>query len=125
MLKLMSPIPLEARPRIASRARLETDRLTGKPVLLYPEGVLALNETGHAVVLLCTGQLPCGEIIGQLAQRYQVAADDIRPQIVDFLQRLRARNLLELTVQPAGPAQTEDDEGDRDPNPNRPGRHFS
>src|SRR5262245_30652556 len=97
----MNSIPLEARPRIASRARLDTDRLTGKPVLLYPEGVLALNETGHAVMLLCTGQLNCAEIIAQLAQRYQVPAENIRPQIFEFLQRLRARNLLELAVEPS------------------------
>jgi pyrroloquinoline quinone biosynthesis protein D len=95
----MNSIPLEARPRIASRARIQADKVTGKPVLLYPEGVLVLNDTGHAVVLLCTGQRTCSEIISELAARYQVASEEISGQIIEYLQRLRARNLLELAAQ--------------------------
>jgi len=46
-------IPSTARPKISARARLQTDKITGKPVLLYPEGALMLNATAHAVTLLC------------------------------------------------------------------------
>ena len=95
---MMKSIPLDSRPRIAPRARLQSDKITGKPVLLYPEGVRVLNETGHAIVLRCTGQQTCTEIIAELAQTYQVAPGEIQGQVVDYLQRLRARNVLELAA---------------------------
>ena len=89
-------IPAQARPRISSRARLQTDKVSGKPILLYPEGVLMLNPTGHAIVLLCTGSSTLGEIVAELAQRYRMPAQEIDPQVREYLDRLRARNLLEL-----------------------------
>jgi pyrroloquinoline quinone biosynthesis protein D len=85
-----------ARPRISPRARLQTDRVTGKPILLYPEGVLILNPTGHAIVSLCTGQTTFDEIVTSLAQQYKVSCDQILPEVTTYLNRLRARNLLEL-----------------------------
>jgi len=89
-------IPAEARPRISARARLETDKLTGKPVLLYPEGVLMLNPTGHAIVSLCTGEKTFEQIVADLAARYQISSERISPEIAEYLNRLRERNLLEL-----------------------------
>src|SRR5687767_12156673 len=91
-------IPATARPRISTRARLQTDTVTGKPVLLYPEGVLMLNPTGHAIVSLCSGQATLQEIIAALAARYQVSPDQIGPEVMTYLNRLRERNLLELVL---------------------------
>jgi pyrroloquinoline quinone biosynthesis protein D len=89
-------IPSAARPRISSRARLQTDKITGKPVLLYPEGILVLNPTGHAIVSLCTGTATVQEIVADLAGRYRVTTEQIAPDVTDYLNRLRERNLLEL-----------------------------
>jgi len=88
-------ISARARPKISPRARLQTDKVTGKPVLLYPEGVLILNPTGHAIVSLCTGELTVEEIVAQLAARYRVSSEEISPQVTEYLNRLLARNLLE------------------------------
>ncbi len=101
---MMAPqsIPLNARPKICARARLQTDKVTGKPVLLYPEGALLLNPTGHAIVLLCNGQSTLKEIATILATRYKTPAEEISPQIMDYLNRLRARNLLEDLVEEKG-----------------------
>lgn len=88
--------PADMRPKLSSRARLQTDKVTGKPVLLYPEGVLMLNPTGHAVVSLCTGEATFGEIVANLAARYKISPQEISPQIADYLNRLRERNLLEM-----------------------------
>ncbi|HWX21634.1 MAG TPA: pyrroloquinoline quinone biosynthesis peptide chaperone PqqD [Candidatus Binatia bacterium] len=90
------PIPANARTKISARARLQTDKVTGKPVLLYPEGALVLNPTGHAIILLCTGQATLQQMIADLAGRYRVPPEEISPQVMDFLERLRARNLLEI-----------------------------
>lgn len=84
------------RPKLSSRARLQTDKVTGKPIVLYPEGVLMLNPTGHAIVSLCTGEVTFQEIVTNLAARYKIPAENISPQVAEYLNRLRERNLLEL-----------------------------
>ena len=86
-----------ARPKISARARLQTDKVTGKPVLLYPEGALFLNPTAHAVALLCTGNATLEAIILKLAERYHSSGPEISQQVGGFLDRLRAKNLLELS----------------------------
>jgi pyrroloquinoline quinone biosynthesis protein D len=89
-------IPPTARPKISGRARLQTDRISGKPVLLYPEGALLLNPTAHAIVSLCTGKETLGTIVASLAARYHSPAQEISSQVTGFLDRLRAKNLLDL-----------------------------
>jgi len=89
-------IPPTARPKLSARARLQTDKITGKPVLLYPEGALILNPTAHAIVSLCPGRETIAAIGSILATRYQSSAPEISNQISAFLNRLRAKNLLEL-----------------------------
>jgi len=92
----MQPPPSEMRPKLSSRARLQTDKVTGKPVVLYPEGVLMLNPTGHAIVSLCTGEVTFQEIVTHLAARYKISTQEIAPQVAEYLNRLRERNLLEI-----------------------------
>ncbi|MGO8671762.1 MAG: pyrroloquinoline quinone biosynthesis peptide chaperone PqqD [Capsulimonadaceae bacterium] len=86
-----------ARVRLARRSRLHTDRITGKPVLLFPEGVLMLNRTGVAIAALCDGTRTIGEIIETLDQRYGGA--DVRPDVIRFLTRLLDRGLLQIATE--------------------------
>src|SRR5438132_14205895 len=82
--------------KLSDRTRLKTDKVTGKPVLLYPEGALMLNPTAHAIVSLCTGEASVDSIVSALADRYQTSRPDISNQVHEFLDRLRAKNLLEV-----------------------------
>jgi len=93
-------IPPGTRPRLSSRARVQMDKITGKPVLLYPEGALILNPTGHAILSLCDGQSTLGQITAELATRYGVATQEISVQVTDYLSRLHARNLLQFVDEP-------------------------
>jgi len=88
--------PSDIHPKLSSRARLQTDKVTGKPVLLYPEGVLMLNPTGHAIAQLCTGEVTFQEMVDKLAARYKKTSQEISPQVAEYLHRLRERNLLEM-----------------------------
>jgi hypothetical protein len=48
------PLPIErCKPKLAGYARLHTDPVTRRPLLLYPEGVLELEETTAAILSLC------------------------------------------------------------------------
>jgi len=61
-------------------------------VLLAPEGVLVLNQTGATILGLCDGERTVVEIEDELSVRYdRVAGDEVR----DFLTRLVAKRLVE------------------------------
>jgi len=83
-------------PRLARGVRLQTDSKTGNSVLLFPEGVLELNETAQEIVTRCDGRT-VGEIIQALAQEYdadpQILGADVREIVAD----LQRRKLIELT----------------------------
>ena len=91
--QLLSP---GTRPRLAAKARVQTDKLSGKLVLLYPEGVLLLNETGAAIVELCDGQRTFQELVATLSERYGSSPDRLSADVAEYLDRLRKRGLLDL-----------------------------
>lgn len=94
-------IPAAARPKLARRARLQPDRLGGQTMLVYPEGLLSLNPTALAIVTLCQGEKTLADIVAELAARYRVPLNEIQPEVEQFLDALRARNLLDgLTTLP-------------------------
>ncbi len=45
-----------ARASLAKGVRLQIDSTTGKSVLLYPEGIVELNETAHEILSRCDGR---------------------------------------------------------------------
>jgi pyrroloquinoline quinone biosynthesis protein D len=81
------------RPYLARLVRLEWDPVRESHVLLAPEGVLILNETGATILGLCDGERTVVEIVEELRGRYdRVAGDEVR----HFLARLAARRWVEL-----------------------------
>ena len=80
-------------PRLARQVRLQWDPVREQQVLLEPEGVLVLNQTGATILGLCDGERTVVEIVEELRGQYnRVAADEVR----DFLSRLVAKRLVEL-----------------------------
>lgn len=84
----------DQRPKLAVRVRLQTDRVTGGPVLLYPEGVVELNPTAHEVLLLCDGVRTVREVVDLLSRRYDASPDDLRADVAACLDQLQAANLV-------------------------------
>ena len=81
------------RPRLARRVRLEWDPVRERHVLLEPEGVLILNQTGATILGLCDGERKVVEIVEELRGQYKsVAGDEVR----NFLTRLATKRLVEL-----------------------------
>ena len=83
-----------ARPRLAAKARLQADRVSGDPVLLYPEGAVRLNRTAVAVVRLCDGRRTVGEIVAELGGRYAASAEALAADVSEVLGRLHNSGLL-------------------------------
>ena len=81
------------RPHLARQVRLEWDPVRERQVLLAPEGVLVLNQTGATILGLCDGERTVVEIVEVLHGKYnRVDGDEVR----DFLARLVAKRLVEL-----------------------------
>ena len=84
------------RPRLAARARLKFDPIAKQEMLLFPEAALALNETGAAILRACDGLRTADEIVEELSRNYERAdRDALRREVVEFLNTIRARGLLE------------------------------
>lgn len=84
----------QSRPALAARVRLQIDPVNGEPVLLYPEGLLRLNETAHEVVTRCDGKTTVENILGALSSEYEVSADELRADVLDCLAQLHGRQLI-------------------------------
>jgi pyrroloquinoline quinone biosynthesis protein D len=84
------------KPKLAGYARLHTDPVTHRPLLLYPEGVLELEETTAAILALCEGQSSVADITARLVEHYEGSSEEIARDIVECLHALAARGLIRL-----------------------------
>jgi pyrroloquinoline quinone biosynthesis protein D len=84
-----------ARPSLANGVRLQIDSTTSKSVLLYPEGIVELNETAHEVLSRCDGRT-LGEIISELAEEYEADRAAIAADVNETLEDLQRRKLIEF-----------------------------
>lgn len=78
-------------PTLWRLARLDFDPVRQQRVLLYPEGVVLLNETGAAILELCDGHRPIATIVHTLGERYHC---DVMADVTDYLSRLAERELI-------------------------------
>jgi pyrroloquinoline quinone biosynthesis protein D len=88
----VSAVGTDAVPRLAPKARLQWDEARGRHVLLYPEGLVGLNETGVAILQLCDGTRSVSGIVTALEARYGVAGID--RDVGGFLDGLAAKGLV-------------------------------
>jgi pyrroloquinoline quinone biosynthesis protein D len=84
-----------AQPRLARGVRLQTDPKTGNSVLLFPEGVLELNETAQEIITCCDGRT-VSEIIQALADEYNADLEMLAADVRETLTNLQRRKLIEL-----------------------------
>jgi len=92
----MTAISNSARPQLAKGVRLQIDSITGKNVLLYPEGIIEVNETAHEILSRCDGR-PVAEIARKLAEEYDADADAVAADVRETLTDLYQRKLIQLT----------------------------
>jgi coenzyme PQQ biosynthesis protein PqqD len=92
----MARISDAACPRLAPGVRYQTDGTTGKAVLLFPEGILELNETAQEIVARCDGRT-LAEIKRDLAKAYDVDLGTLATDVRQTLSELQKRKLVEIT----------------------------
>jgi pyrroloquinoline quinone biosynthesis protein D len=72
-------------------ARTEFDPVRQQHVLLYPEGVILLNDTGAAILELCDGHRSVAVIAAILGDRYHC---DVLSDVTEYLSGLAERDLI-------------------------------
>ena len=81
-------LPAGCRPALRNGVRLVHDEARDQQALLYPEGVLLLNETGSAVVSRCDGTRTVPAITAELARVYDgVTAADVGELLASLVNR--------------------------------------
>ncbi|MGE5213246.1 MAG: pyrroloquinoline quinone biosynthesis peptide chaperone PqqD [Nitrospirota bacterium] len=83
------------RPTLAKGVRLQIDSATGKSVLLYPEGIVELNETAHEILSRCDGRT-LGQLVCELAEEYEAGPQALAADVRDTLSDLQRRKLIEF-----------------------------
>lgn len=71
-------------PRIAPGCRVQWEAHQNCHVLLYPEGMVQLNDSAWAILSLCDGRHTVEEIVAEL--QAQVKGEDVSQDIKDFIQ---------------------------------------
>jgi coenzyme PQQ biosynthesis protein PqqD len=94
----MDPEVFVGHPRLCDGVRLHMDRLSGRPVLLFPEGVLELSASANAVLQLCDGCHDVEDILPNLAAAYEVSHSVLRTDVFRCLRELMEMQLV--TTQP-------------------------
>lgn len=85
----------DARPRLAQGVRLQTDDSSGRKVLLFPEGILELNETAGEILRHCDGRT-VSDILVTLAEEYDVDRETLAADVRETLSDLENRKLIQL-----------------------------
>jgi pyrroloquinoline quinone biosynthesis protein D len=80
-------------PSLWRLARLDYDHVRRQRVLLYPEGVVLLNDTGAAILDLCDGRRSVGEIAATLGERYHC---DVTADVIEYLSGLTEQQLVRV-----------------------------
>ena len=84
---------LDSVPRVCRGVRCTYDRTRDSDVVLFPEGVLLVNETAAAVICRCDGTSSVGDIALALADEF----DGVRPDdVIELVDRLVVRRVVDV-----------------------------
>ena len=75
---------------------MQIDCATGKSVLLFPEGIVELNETAQEILGRCDGRA-LSDIARALAEEYEVDLETLAVDVREILTDLQRRKLVEIS----------------------------
>ena len=82
-------------PKLAAKVRLRFDRHSGQYLLIFPERGIQLDATAAEIVKLCDGVRSIATIAQELAQRYAQDVTQIEKDVLELLQSLHDRCVVE------------------------------
>ncbi|WP_190813766.1 pyrroloquinoline quinone biosynthesis protein PqqE [Saccharopolyspora pogona] len=98
-------VTADSRPGLRRGVRFVHDRVRARHALLYPEGVLLLNDTAADIVSRCDTKRTVTDIVSELAAAYQgVTAESVLEMLADLARR-RMLGAEPAEVAESGPQQ--------------------
>jgi pyrroloquinoline quinone biosynthesis protein D len=89
----MGPILDTDVPVLAPNVRVKWDHVRQKHLLLFPEGLLVLNQTAQEIISKCDGKHKVLMIVRSLGNKYKINVDE---DVREMLSRLVEKRLLLL-----------------------------
>ena len=80
------------KPRLASLYRLQWEPTQDAHVLLYPEGMVKLNQSAGEILTRCDGTQTVDELIAALEQAFDTQG--LGPDVIAFVTHARERGWL-------------------------------
>ena len=80
----MTPPDNESRPRIGPGFRLQWEPAQDCHVLLYPEGMVKLNQSGGEIMKRCDGERSVAAIVGELEEAF--SAQGLSGDVLAFIE---------------------------------------
>ncbi len=89
----MNTPTLPDRPKLSRRFRLQFEEAQQRWVLLYPEGMVQLNDSAAEILKRCTGEHTVIEIATDLERVFN--AEQLEPQVQVLLEEGQRRGWLD------------------------------
>jgi len=86
--------PIDAKPRVARHFRLQWEEAQNTWVLLYPEGMVKLNQSAGEITRRCDGEHTVADIVADLETTF--GAQNLTADVVAFLDLASERGWLEI-----------------------------
>lgn len=80
-------------PKLSRRFRLQYEEAQSRWVLLYPEGMVQLNDSAAEILKRCDGARSLAAIVEELETAFN--AQDLKPQVVSLLEEGQRRGWIE------------------------------
>jgi len=84
----------EATPRVSRRFRLQWEEAQQAWVLLYPEGMVKLNQSAGEILRRCDGVRSVAEVVADLEQAFATAG--LEADVVAFLELARKQQWIDM-----------------------------
>ena len=84
---------LPTHPKLSRRFRLQYEEAQTRWVLLYPEGMVQLNDSAAEILKRCDGVRSLGEIVAELERAFN--AQGIQPQVESLLEEGHRRGWID------------------------------
>lgn len=75
---------ISVKPKLSKLFRLQWEQTQNNYVLLYPEGMVKLNQSAAEILKRCDGEHDLAAIVDDLEKTF--TASGLEPEIKDFLQ---------------------------------------
>ncbi len=90
---MSTPLANDAAPRVSRRFRLQWEDAQQAWVLLYPEGMVKLNQSAGEILRRCDGSRSVPEIVAELEQAFD--ASGLADDVAQFLELARRQQWVE------------------------------